>query len=72
MRHRGSAGARKGLDRFGEVGDSESKPFWTKFLRSLRARGLNNVQLVISDSHSDLAATIRTIFAQTTGEAVRT
>lgn len=90
------------------VGDSESKPFWTKFLRSLRARGLENVQLVISDSHSGLvasirtvflgaawqrcrvhfvrdafsviekgsgemvAATIRTIFAQTTGEAVRT
>lgn len=92
----------------GEVGDSESKPFWTKFLRSLRARGLENVQLVISDSHSGLvaairtvflgaawqrcrvhfvrdvfsviekgsgemvAATIRTIFAQTTGEQVRT
>ncbi|MEU7061732.1 IS256 family transposase [Streptomyces sp. NPDC046197] len=90
------------------VGDSESKPFWTKFLRSLRARGLENVQLVISDSHSGLvaairtvflgaawqrcrvhfvrdvfsvierglgemvAATIRTIFAQTTGEQVRT
>ncbi|WP_369253777.1 IS256 family transposase [Streptomyces sp. R35] len=90
------------------VGDSESKPFWTKFLRSLRARGLDNVQLVISDSHSGLvaairtvflgaawqrcrvhfvrdvfsviergsgemvAATIRTIFAQTTGEQVRT
>ncbi|MFG2376429.1 IS256 family transposase [Streptomyces sp. NPDC048504] len=90
------------------VGDSESKPFWTKFLRSLRARGLDNVQLVISDSHSGLvaairtvflgsawqrcrvhfvrdvfgviekgsgemvAATIRTVFAQTTGEAVRT
>jgi transposase-like protein len=90
------------------VGDSESKAFWTKFLRSLRARGLDNVQLVISDSHSGLvaairtvllgaawqrcrvhfvrdvfsviekgsaemvAATIRTIFAQTTAEAVRT
>ncbi|WP_019064871.1 IS256 family transposase [Streptomyces prunicolor] len=90
------------------VGDSESKPFWAKFLRSLRARGLDNVQLVISDSHSGLvaairtvflgsawqrcrvhfvrdvfgviekgsgemvAATIRTVFAQTTGEAVRT
>ncbi|MGK3945309.1 transposase, partial [Streptomyces caeruleatus] len=94
--------------RVGEVGDSESKPFWTKFLRSLRARGLENVQLVISDSHSGLvaairtvflgaawqrcrvhfvrdvfsviergsgemvAATIRTVFAQTTGEQVRT
>lgn len=30
------------------VGDSESKPFWTKFLRSLRARGLENVQLDVS------------------------
>ncbi|RRR81067.1 IS256 family transposase [Streptomyces sp. RP5T] len=94
--------------RVGEVGDSESKPFWTKFLRSLRARGLENVQLVISDSHSGLvtairtvflgaawqrcrvhfvrdvfsviergsgemvAATIRTVFAQTTGDQVRT
>ena len=38
------------------VGDSESKPFWTKFLRSLRARGLENVQLVISDSRSGLVA----------------
>ncbi|WP_189136084.1 IS256 family transposase [Wenjunlia tyrosinilytica] len=90
------------------VGDSESKPFWTRFLRSLRARGLEHVQLVISHSHSGLvaairtaflgaarqrcpvhfvrdvfsviergsgemaAATIRTIFAQTTGEQVRT
>ncbi|MEU6357866.1 IS256 family transposase [Streptomyces sp. NPDC047072] len=44
------------------VGDSESKPFWTKFLRSLRARGLDNVQLVISDSHSGLVAAIRTVF----------
>ncbi|MCX4562157.1 IS256 family transposase [Streptomyces phaeochromogenes] len=44
------------------VGDSESKPFWTKFLRSLRACGLDNVQLVISDSHSGLVAAIRTVF----------
>ncbi|MDH6581522.1 putative transposase [Streptomyces sp. SAI-133] len=44
------------------VGDSESKPFWTKFLRSLRARGLENVQLDISDSHSGLVAAIRTVF----------
>ncbi|MGW6317655.1 IS256 family transposase [Streptomyces sp. NPDC055099] len=44
------------------VGDSESKPFWTRFLRSLRARGLDHVQLVISDSHSGLVAAIRTVF----------
>ncbi|ONK14328.1 Transposase [Streptomyces sp. MP131-18] len=47
------------------AGDSESKPFWTKFLRSLRARGLENVQLVISDSHSGLVAAIRTVFLGT-------
>lgn len=44
------------------VGDSESKPFWTTFLRRLRARGLEHVQLVISDSHSGLVAAIRTVF----------
>ena len=44
------------------VGESASRPFWTKFLRSLRARGLDNVQLVVSDSHSGLVAAIRTIF----------
>lgn len=40
------------------VGESASKPFWTKLLRSLRARGLDNVQLVVSDSHSGLVAAI--------------
>lgn len=29
------------------VGDSESKPFCTEFLRRLRARGLDHVQLVV-------------------------
>lgn len=43
------------------VGDSESKSFSAKFLRSLRARGLEHVQLVISDSHSGLVADIRTV-----------
>ncbi|GAX57480.1 IS256 family transposase [Streptomyces olivochromogenes] len=44
------------------VGDSRSKPFWTKFLRTLRAHGLENVRLVISDSHSGLVAALRTVF----------
>jgi transposase-like protein len=87
---------------------SESKPFGMKFLRFLRARGLSNVQLVVSGRLSGLAAAIRsvsigsawlrcrvhlvchvcsaierasrelvtetsrTVFAQTTGEDVRT
>jgi transposase-like protein len=37
-----------------EVGDSEDGAFWTAFLRSLRARGLGGVQLVISDAHEGL------------------
>lgn len=89
------------------VGDSETEPFWTQFLRSLRERGLTGVRLVLSDNHAGLvkavrtvmigsawqrcrvhfvrnvfavipkgaaemvAATIRTIFAQPTAEAVR-
>ena len=34
-----------------DVGDSEDGAFWTAFLRSLKARGLGGVQLVISDAH---------------------
>jgi transposase-like protein len=37
-----------------DVGDSEDGAFWTAFLRSLRARGLTGVQLVISDAHTGL------------------
>jgi putative transposase len=40
------------------VGDSEDEAFWTGFLRSLRARGLGGVQLVISDAHAGLQAAI--------------
>ncbi len=32
-----------------DVGDSEDGAFWTAFLRSLKARGLAGVQLVISE-----------------------
>jgi len=41
-----------------DVGDSEDGAFWTAFLRSLKARGLAGVQLVISDAHSGLKAAI--------------
>lgn len=36
------------------VGDSEDRTCWTAFLRSLRARGLAGVRLVISDAHEGL------------------
>src|SRR5215210_1126781 len=44
-----------------DVGDSESEAFWTDFLRSLRARGLDGVQLVISDHHSGLMKAIAAV-----------
>ena len=40
------------------VGDSEDGAFWTAFLRSLKARGLGGVQLVIADAHPGLVAAI--------------
>ena len=40
------------------VGDSEDGVFWTAFLRSLRARGLKGVRLVISDQHLGLKAAV--------------
>ena len=40
------------------VGDSEDGAFWTAFLRSLKARGLAGVQLVISDAHTGLKQAI--------------
>jgi len=44
-----------------DVGDSEDGAFWTAFLRSLRARGLGGVQLVISDAHAGLKAAIASV-----------
>jgi putative transposase len=44
------------------VGDSEDGAFWTAFLRSLRARGLGGVRLVISDGHTGLKGAIGSVF----------
>jgi putative transposase len=46
-----------------DVGDSEDGAFWTAFLRSLKARGLAGVQLVISDAHTGLKAAIGAVMA---------
>ena len=45
------------------VGDSEDKAFWTAFLRSLRARGLTGVRLVISDAHQGLKGAIEAVMS---------
>jgi putative transposase len=41
-----------------DVGATESGAFWREFLRSLVARGLQGVELVISDQHQGLKAAI--------------
>ncbi|WP_406209715.1 IS256 family transposase [Streptomyces sp. NBC_01017] len=43
------------------VGDSETEAFRSEFLRSLRARGLGGICLVIADHHSGLVAAIRKV-----------
>ena len=47
------------------VGPSEAETFWMDFLRSLRARDLDGVKLVISDAHSGLKAAISRVFDAT-------
>jgi putative transposase len=47
-----------------DIGEVESEAFWTEFLRSLRARGLDGVRLVVSDHHEGLKNAIaRTLSA---------
>ncbi len=47
------------------IGPSEAETFWTEFLRSLKARGLSGVRLVISDAHTGLKAAIARVFEAT-------
>jgi Transposase, Mutator family len=52
------------------IGDSEDGVFWTAFLRSLRARGLSGVRLVISDQHLGLKAAVDAVMVGSAGSAV--
>ena len=45
-----------------DVGTSEDGAFWLAFLRSLSARGLSGVELVVSDAHQGLRGAIATVF----------
>ncbi len=47
------------------IGPSEAETFWMGFLRSLKARGLGGIKLVISDAHSGLKAAISRVFEAT-------
>jgi len=46
-------------------GPFEAEAFWTEFLRSLKARGLDGLKLVIWDAHTGLKAAIRRVFDAT-------
>ena len=45
-----------------DVGTSEDGAFWLAFLRSLSARGLDGVDLVVSDAHQGLRDAIAAVF----------
>ena len=47
------------------LGPSEAREFWVEFLRGLVRRGLQGVQLLISDAHEGLKAAIRQVFNAT-------
>src|SRR5947209_7950575 len=46
-----------------DIGEVESEAFWTEFLRSLRARGLQGVRLCVSDHHEGLKNAIARVLA---------
>jgi putative transposase len=46
-----------------DVGAAETEAFWTEFLRSLVARGLQGVQLVVSDAHEGLKQAIARVLS---------
>jgi len=46
-----------------EVGPSEAAPFWTEFLRGLVRRGLDGVELVVSDAHEGIKAAVSRVLS---------
>jgi len=55
-----------------DCGASEDGAFWLSFLRSLAARGLSGVQLVISDAHQGLKDAIAAVFSGAAWQRCRT
>lgn len=55
-----------------DVVTAEDTDAWTAFLRSLVARGLSGVELVISDAHGGIKAAIGTVFAGASWQRCRT
>ena len=55
-----------------DTGASEDGAFWLSFLRSLAARGLAGVQLVVSDAHQGLKDAIAAVFSGASWQRCRT
>ena len=55
-----------------DVGTSEDCAFWLAFLRSLSARGLGGVELVVSDAHRGLRGAIAAVFGGASWQRCRT
>ncbi len=55
-----------------DTGASEDGAFWLSFLRSLAARGLTGVQLVVSDAHQGLKDAIAAVFSGAAWQRCRT
>lgn len=55
-----------------DIVTTESTPAWTAFLRSLVARGLSGVELVISDAHGGIKAAIAAVLDGATWQRCRT
>src|ERR671939_21576 len=65
-----ASGQREGLGL--DVGPSEDGAFWLAFLRSLVARGLGGVRLVISDAHQGLKGAIAAVLQGASWQRCRT
>lgn len=55
-----------------DIVTTEDTASWTEFLRSLVARGLSGVDLVISDAHGGIKAAIATVLAEASWQRCRT
>ncbi len=55
-----------------DIVTTESTPAWTAFLRSLVARGLSGVELVISDAHGGIKAAIAAVLGEASWQRCRT
>jgi len=55
-----------------DIVTTEDTAAWTAFLRSLVARGLSGVELVVSDAHGGIKAAIAAVLAEATWQRCRT